>query len=462
MSRQGDIPPGSPFEEVVILPLYKLLKKEEHGSLKKNELKFITEVEEYTSSDPEKQSIDELLQTANSILAHSGKYKEIKDAIAELIKLDHHQSLFGDVFKDLNTAFTTALNLDYSKKNLLKQISKKNPNVFGYAAYTSNLLIGKMEASTVSKKIFDKVVEDKYQNQIVCVIDGSGNVRYVNSVGSTVFEIDRRKFQKGNICDYVIEKFDFRSFPKDANEYYQFPNVLKSLVPVTVMVYSTNSIAQEITEYLVVIERLPLEKEAYHLPTERDISSLNYILAYLMTLKSKIKESDTKLKLDELHSDIRTLREVVGFGSELIENDRIVEFQYCDLKNLMKDIAQKFERLNIRIKSDVAAPGIISNKWDIEMIVTSLIIFLSQRNDSDSGIYEVNVSVSECSNKRIAIVFSHVKAVNYDQLVCENLQKISSDQLKEPDLQKIIDRYDAELFYDSARSIILLLLPNII
>lgn len=132
------------------------------------------------------------------------KDEKVYEMLEKIIYLKAKDTSFKDFMESLNTTVNSTLALDFTTKAPISNENLDERNILNYIPFALNMIIEKMETSVVSMKAANSMLSASPGSAIL-VTDTKGNIRFINSIGESLLEINHNEYLGHSINDLFQE-----------------------------------------------------------------------------------------------------------------------------------------------------------------------------------------------------------------------------------------------------------------
>ena len=422
--RPEDIIVGTDSIAIGLLKkIYAELKKIAPENLYESEVLWIKEVEIAYAEEKvlEGTQILSLLKQAQDILNQksywSPKDEEFYEVLEKIIFLRARENTFKEFFEDMETAVLSTLQLDFSKKASLSNITKDKRNLFNYASLSLNMIIEKMETSVVSVKAVNNMFSE-LPGTAVIVTDKNLSIRFINELGEKLVDTDRSELMGKSIdilfkeSKEIIKKLSLKKPVKKINV-----NLISltdnSLIPVTLTVPKPIEDLSEIEEFIFIAKINSCDKidKVFDLTQEshNKLAPLNSITGIAELLKKRLIDKDSETLIDLLEKSVNSLRQNSEETLKAIKNNHYESNKKIDINQLVNDILDSLKFTDgfneIKFEKNIDCRNILySNARLVHSILFNLIHnAIRYRKKTGANKVEIIVNDKDASTIRFII-----------------------------------------------------------
>lgn len=339
------------------------------------------------------------------------KEKDLYEIFEKIISLKARRDTgLKEIFDQLEKSVTATLQLDFSHKVPLSDTFRDKRNIFNYIVLLFNVVIEKMELSTVSMKAINTYFS-KYSDTVFIVTDRFGLVRFINQTGEQLFGLEGRFLGleiKNLIKDYsaLIEEFN----KKGRVESFQtliVPLTKKAEhIPVMISMPEPIKDRSEIDENILIIRfDTPYDSFAKKSNTQLAINEPVNIKSIVDAIIEKIKLTDKweDIEIENNISDIPSVKSSYNAVYRMFEN--LVHTAVVSRK--------PFEKTKLVIDAKQKNGRVVFLFQDTKNIVNSILLSLKQTINFQKQVHNTQE-------------WSYDKAKEYAELLGGELEIFSS------------------------------------
>lgn len=354
-NRANEIFSSDLVAQSILIDLYSALKdKERTKSLSALEIEIIESIESnyLRKKNDDTKRIKLIIEEAQSILNDTSKWrrehKDLYSTLERIVFLGMKENEFSEYFKEIEKSVNAILQLDFSEKVPLTNLSDDKRNLLNYISIAFNMIIEKFETSIVSRKAFNALLTS-YPDSIVIITDKNGSIRFVNDFGEIALKSNLSDLIGTNIKD-IIEAYD------DSLRKLQVNDALKS-IKVAISAKQNNeqnyhlSIPEviqhpsEITELVHILRNSHESQKNKQFDLKLDSSDqvipLNLIIGAASSLEESLSENDANMEWVKTIKDAAWYLKEKAQGSVLSLTDEFPDYVPIDFRAEIEETINK-------------------------------------------------------------------------------------------------------------------------
>ncbi len=409
-----------PIASSLLKHFYSTLKERESlDALLPHEIDFKNKIEEaYLNHEQFNQlQVEGLLGEVYSILDNKERWNETNNkfysALEKIVFTQKDNKLLTEHFDKIEEVISSVMNLDYSNKAPITNVTEDQRNILNYVSIALNMLIEKFQSSVVSNKVINALIATMPDTGFF-VTDKEGKIRFSNRILENILSIENELVLDENIADFVLEydevKKDFILDNCINNKSVTLVNEQGKRVPMFLTIPKMATSRDEIDEMLFIFTKDETSNEERVFDITMDshdrIAPVNQIIGAANYLKETLEDKDARFFAELIYNNAQLVKEQAQGTLISLSQGYSEGFESIDFNTQIESVTKLFKTGRVNFKVDVSTA---QEFFSVRRLINSLILNLVSNSIKYGKLgeqNEVSIVVKDWDDKGIELTIS--------------------------------------------------------